>query len=164
MFLDIVEANIFYGRQRCPVDVDSELLSFLPINCNNWVEAVLRAMAIVSNASGGHTLGHREPASERFNTDAHLIIDVVNRYALLTGSGFSVRWGTERVKAPQLADCNRDIPTYARAMDEYLRTLTHHDVPYIVTSTQYGNGWEHPKIVSYFDHNKRLNFKGLPCN
>lgn len=163
MLLKIVEVNLFYGRQRIPLDIVSKSYKFLDLETDAPAEAVIRAMAILSEQSGDHPIGGNKPSSVDNTTDIRLHMDVSKRYANLTGSGISVRWETDRIKSPSLTDFGGSMPDWAEAMRNHLVNYIHLPMPFVVTTAQrYGRNWQNAEVVDYFDRTKRLSYKGEP--
>lgn len=128
--VELADANIYFGLRKYPIDLN-ETNPFKEFDLNRDImEQVFEAMAIMSNAAGGHVLGQ---AKVTIHSD---------RYVGINGGGFNVRWG----KLP-MPDRTKSIEEQAKFLEKTIRECRIFDVPFAVLASGRGQGWKHAKKI-----------------
>lgn len=126
-------ANLFYGRQRIPVErcEGLPLPDFDPLRPE---DTAFQTMAIMSNASGGFTL-----------RGAVLKVYADHAFASLVGPGYSVFWGEREAFRKREGETAEQLVARHDAM--YQRALIM-ELPYGVATDQYHEGWKRARKVA----------------
>lgn len=129
----LISAALYYGNTKVDVHPNDTLPFPVEIDMSNVEESVRQVAAIMSNASGGHTIRNVKYA---VNKEAG--------YVTITGNGMSVYYRDEDV-AQQAKDALLALAPEER-VEHTMSTMARQQVHYVghVTTDQYGDGWKRP--------------------
>lgn len=123
--LNLIQAKLVYGRTFYEVP-RTEHAPIPDLDLDNLEESVFQIVAVLSNQSGGHTLG-----------DIRVSITADRSYAYLNGNGFAASFGTIPV-APEAPSDEQIAEFVAKYVDN--RQVVNYK--WSVRSDQYGEGWK----------------------
>ena len=124
--LKFTEAKLTYGVRAYPVEKNEHFSPFEDFDPKgDLMEQVFKAIAMMSNASGGHTL-----------RDAK--VRVHPTFVSIIGNGFSIKWGEVDPTVRAIANIEQRAIEVSRIFNESVV----YDVPFAVRTDQYGDGWK----------------------